>query len=151
MSEELFIVVATYPDATQAHVAKGLLESEGIDAVLRDEHLVTANWMLSNALGGVRLMVPQSCEARARRLLQQAARGELALDDLEEDAPQCPNCGARNTSPDNPGRRLAFAALMFLNLPLPFARTRLRCRLCGHRWTPASALSDDAPPPDETR
>jgi hypothetical protein len=139
VSEDHFIVVAAYPDATQAHVAKGLLESEGIDAVLRDEHLVTANWMLSNALGGVRLMVPQAREVEARRLLQQAARGELALDDLEEDTPKCPKCGACNASADNPSRRLAFAALIFLNVPLPFARTRLRCRLCGHRWTPANS------------
>jgi DNA-directed RNA polymerase subunit RPC12/RpoP len=136
MNEDPLIVIAAYPDATQAHVAKGLLESEGIEAMLRDEHLVTANWMLSNALGGVRLMVPQSREAAARRLLQQASRGEFALDDADEETPQCPHCGARNAVADNPGRRLAFAALMFLNVPLPFARTSLRCRLCGHRWTP---------------
>lgn len=140
MPEDPFIVVATYLDATQAHVAKGLLESEGIDAVLRDEHLVTANWMLSNALGGVRLMVPQSREAEAQRLLQQVNRGEFALDE-EDPADICPKCGARGAHPDSPSRRLAFAALMFLNIPLPFAGTGRRCRACGHWWTPGSVPS----------
>ena len=142
MAENPLVVVATYPDAIQANIAKGLLESEGIDVVLRDEHLVTANWMLSNALGGVRLMVPISSADDANRLLQQASRGELALDD-EESALLCPECGSGRITAGSRSWRVAFAALMLLNLPLPYTRASMSCLACGHRWKTSSDKDEE--------
>ena len=132
MQDDPLIVIATYSDATKAYIARGLLESEGIDASLRDEHLITANWMLSNAVGGVRLAVPQTQLERARRVLLQAARGELALD--SEDQLLCPACGSSDVTEAKSGWRVAFAAFMFLNIPLPFTRTAMRCAKCGTQW-----------------
>lgn len=47
-------------------MAKGRLESEGHTVFLADAETVTANWLYSNAVGGVRLQVPAP-EAEAAR------------------------------------------------------------------------------------
>lgn len=131
--EDPLVVVAAYMDLPAAYVAKGLLQSEGIDAVLRDEHLVTANWMLSNAVGGIRLAVPQSQLEDATALLAQVAQGERQLDE-EEPVVRCPRCGSDDVAVSKSSWQLAFASLMFLNIPLPFTRTVMKCARCGNRW-----------------
>ena len=37
---------------------KGKLEADGIPAVLKDQETIVMDWMLSNALGGIKLIVP---------------------------------------------------------------------------------------------
>lgn len=53
----------------EAEFLKSLLESEGIDAAIPDEHALGINPGLTNALGGVRLIVRVEDEARAAELL----------------------------------------------------------------------------------
>lgn len=91
------VVVETYTDALHAHVARGLLESEGIPAQLQSEHLVSALWPLANALGGVRLQVAEHRAGDARRVLERLARGEFAQALAEESGvpeSRCPACGS---------------------------------------------------------
>jgi hypothetical protein len=59
----------TFPD--EARLAKALLESAGIAVMLENEHLLSINWNLTNAIGGLRLMVPRSELERGRELLAQ--------------------------------------------------------------------------------
>jgi hypothetical protein len=47
-----------------------LLEEEGIRAYLQDEHSVTINPLLTNAIGGIKLMVYQEQVPRALELLE---------------------------------------------------------------------------------
>jgi len=141
MEEDPLVVVAAYMDLPAAYVAKGLLESEGIRAVLRDEHLVTANWMLSNAIGGIRLEVPQSRLADARALLAQVAEGERQLDEEEPDQVLCPRCGSSDVAVSKSSWQLAFASLVFLNIPLPFTRAAMKCARCGNRWRAGASLT----------
>ncbi len=41
------VTVAEFSQAAPAYVAKGLLEAEGIWAVIADEYVITANWLYS--------------------------------------------------------------------------------------------------------
>ena len=68
MSETL-VTVGKYLDASEAHIAAGLLQSEGIPAYPLDINHVSANPLLGIGLGGVRLQVPAEFEHEARRLL----------------------------------------------------------------------------------
>jgi putative signal transducing protein len=63
------VVVRSFTGTGEAAIARGMLEAEGIDAVLRNEHLVAIAWPLSQATGGVSLAVPARDAERARRLL----------------------------------------------------------------------------------
>src|SRR4051794_30214735 len=59
----------SFGTATEAAMARSRLEVEGIPAFLDNENVVQFNWMLSNATGGVRVMVHESDVDLAREIL----------------------------------------------------------------------------------
>ena len=76
-----FVTVATFDFSTDAHIALGRLEAEGIEAHLMDEHLVQTDLLYSIAVGGIKLQVePQDAE-RALAIL-----AEDHSDEIDEDA-----------------------------------------------------------------
>lgn len=54
----------------EAHFVKSVLESEGIEVQLPDEHTLGIQPLFAPAIGGVRVMVHASEETRARELLE---------------------------------------------------------------------------------
>ena len=66
-----FIVLQTFTNYIDAHIVKGRLESEGIQCWLRDEHLsgLIVDPILTNAIAGIKLMVPEQDVARATEIL----------------------------------------------------------------------------------
>jgi hypothetical protein len=79
---EALVTIAQYFDVTEAHIAGGLLESEGIPVHLMDVNHVSANPLLGIGLGGVRLQVPAAFEQAAREVL--ASRKSLEEDDQDQ-------------------------------------------------------------------
>lgn len=128
------VTVASYPDAIQAHLARGRLEAEGIGAIVADEHYVSANWMMSNAIGGVKVQVSERMAGRAMEVLRQLDAGEFAIDDAERPDGACPRCGSTSVERRTGSWRLAFLGLHLLQLPLPFRRASHACRACGLHW-----------------
>jgi len=63
------VKVADYLWAEEAQLAESLLRSQSIPCVLFDEHTVQINWLLSNLLKGVKLMVPSAYADQARAIL----------------------------------------------------------------------------------
>lgn len=119
----MFVTVAHYHDPIEAHIARGLLASQGIDAHLGDEHLALANWEWRLAVGGVKLRVPQEQAMHARNILRAAESGEYVLD--EDDAER--EATAEERALQTPYReswssRLAWVALMLFSVPLPWRR-----------------------------
>lgn len=113
----MFTTVAHFTDSMEAHLARGLLQSEGIDAHLGDEHLTLANWEWRLAVGGIKLRVVDAQADRARSVLRALEAGDYAL---EEDAPRC----GEVETPDRESRssRLAWLSLMLFGVPLPWRR-----------------------------
>jgi len=64
------IQVFVYPQ--DAYLAKALLESEDIDVFLQDEMTIQVFNFYSNALGGVKMLVPSNKADRARELLKES-------------------------------------------------------------------------------
>jgi hypothetical protein len=62
-----FIAISAYDNYIPAHIAMGRLKDEYINCYLQDEYTVTIDPLLSNAVGGIKLMV---AEAQAERALQ---------------------------------------------------------------------------------
>ena len=52
---------------------KSLLESEGIDVQIPDEHTVGVHSLLANAIGGIRVLVRAGDQERAAEILTQLA------------------------------------------------------------------------------
>lgn len=66
------VVVATFTFPSELIVMKGRLESEGIECHTKDELTVQSHNFLSNAVGGVKLLVKQNDVIRARVILIEA-------------------------------------------------------------------------------
>lgn len=64
-----FKTVRTFTTTQEAYLARGFLESEGIEAFVLDEFSVGIRPYMSQALGGVRLDVRAEDLERARTLL----------------------------------------------------------------------------------
>ena len=113
---------------TVAHIAAGKLESEGIPVFLLGINHASANWLLANALGGIRLQVPASHVDDARLLLAQMAgpgdEGEI----------ECPECGGSDTTAMSNSRKIAFLAVHLFSIPLPWRTNRRHCQSCGAEW-----------------
>lgn len=58
----------------EAQFFKSILEADGIDVFLPDEHTLGVDPGLSPALGGVRMLVRPDDAARAREIIQVAAK-----------------------------------------------------------------------------
>ena len=78
-----WITLAQYSTGPQAHILRTRLEADNIPAVVADEHQVTANWLWSNALGGVKVRVPEPYQERALEVLKKYESGDYALDEEE--------------------------------------------------------------------
>lgn len=63
------IVIASYLAPYEADLTRLRLEAEGIPAVLDGEHHVAMDWAISNAIGGVKVLVHSRHHEDAKRIL----------------------------------------------------------------------------------
>jgi hypothetical protein len=68
--EKMFVVIATHLRPDEAGMMRGLLESAGIQATVRDDMLSAVHPFLQPVIGGAKLVVHASDEERARELVQ---------------------------------------------------------------------------------
>jgi len=86
------VAVRFYDDPMEAHLGRCLLQNEGIEAYVNDEHIIGLNRLLGVALGGVKLKVAETDKEQALLILRETEHRPY-LD--EEDRPVCcPKCGS---------------------------------------------------------
>jgi hypothetical protein len=71
---EPMVTVAQCNLAAEAHAMRVQLEAAGIPVFLADELTVAMDWLLSNAIGGVKVQVPERYVERAAHLLEGFSR-----------------------------------------------------------------------------
>ncbi len=84
-----FVPVSSCRDYIEASILQGRLQEEEIHCWLKDEYTVTIDPILTNALGGIKLMVPEAQAGRARELLNKFKQERMA-------GIRCPRCGSHN-------------------------------------------------------
>ena len=84
-----FVVIQIFNNYIDANIMMGRLQEEGINCWLKDEITVTVDPILTNAIGGIKLMVPDSQVERAFSLLKEY-RSEIQA------KIKCPRCGSAN-------------------------------------------------------
>lgn len=94
MSRELRIV-GTYATPVEADAVRALLEAQGIHARLADEATVGMNWLLGNAVQGVKVLVADDDLVRAVQIVSQAADAANEIARRKGAPPdwKCPLCG----------------------------------------------------------
>jgi len=132
---ESFITLLSFSQPIEANVAKGRLESEGVEVVLLDEHTVNINWLYSNAIGGVKLQVRESEVEKAQEILSRLDEEEVSPEEESDDElTHCPSCNSTNVTYELFSKRLFFLSWLLLNFPLPFVKRSWRCKECDHHW-----------------
>ena len=137
------ITLRTFDNYVTAHIVKAKLETEGISCVLIDEHTVTMQWHIANAIGGIKLQVPENELEHAAHILEiteQEAEAEKEKDGFhdEEDIDQldpnnriCIHCGSKNTRKLDFQKKSAALTWILLGFPLFFKSDKWHCFHCG--------------------
>lgn len=76
-----WVIVARCSTPTEAHILRSCLEAAAIPVTVLDGDLVQANSLLTIAVGGVRVVVPERFTGEAREVMEAFKRGDLALGD----------------------------------------------------------------------
>ena len=102
-----FILLNSYNNYIEAHIAKGVLEEAGILSWLKDEFTLTINPILTNAVGGIKIMVAKEDAEKAREILARIlADQKLTV--------ICPVCGSHNIELVSTPEKLRTGLLLFL-------------------------------------
>ncbi|MDX8240092.1 DUF2007 domain-containing protein [Acinetobacter pittii] len=128
-----WIVVKTFSFPYEAQIAKTQLEAFGIPVYIENEHTINMDWLYSNALGEVRLLVLESYVDEAKSFLEKDFSEELDQK-LGESKECCPECRSLDVEVNTKGKKFAFIAFMFFGLPLFSIKNGNRCKRCGHFW-----------------
>lgn len=127
------VAVATTSQPMEATMIQVELASHGIDSQLFSELTIGVNPLLSNAIGGVRILVSAQDFERASEILAERAQAKAQKEALL--ARTCPACG----NEDGTRRRLPvwFGILTVLTLgvySLLFTSPRYVCPSCNNKW-----------------
>lgn len=129
-------VVEAFVSPWDAHICRGLLESEGIPADLLNQHHISVQWPMALALGGVRVCVDPDSAERAKAVLAARDAGEYEAALCEEHglAPlTCGVCGSNRAvyRRDWAESALLLAVMFIFGVSAPPRIASVRCRDCG--------------------
>lgn len=107
------------------------LEAEGIRAYLQDEHTVTIDPILTNAIGGIKLMVFEEQAPRALELLEQ-------FEQVYKESVLCPRCKGANVlfvpQASNPANWFSAITTWFMGSYAVSVKKVYRCFDCDYEF-----------------
>ncbi len=131
---EKLVTIRQFRDLPAALLAKGLLESAGIECFLGDDNMVRMDWFISNLLGGVKLRVRAQDADAANQVLSQPIPDDFTIEGVGEYLqPHCPKCLSLDITFEALNKPIAYTSA-FAGVPVPFPKNEWRCDACGHRW-----------------
>ena len=141
-----WVVVRRFRDLPEAILAKGSLDSAGIECLLADDNMVRLDWFISNAIGNMRLSVRPEDVQEAEAVLSQPIPEEFEYGDAEEfEQPRCPKCNSLDITFESLNKPIAYGSA-WLGFPLPLKSEKWICNHCGARWVeehdPAESTED---------
>ena len=80
MSEELTTIATSY-DIVEAEFLRNHLEDQGFQVFLADDHIIGVYGLLANAVGGIKIKVPQSESEKAAEFVENLRNAEIVYDD----------------------------------------------------------------------
>ena len=136
------LITFTYPH--EAHMAKLFLESEGIETMMLDEKTIQVKNFLSNALGGVKLLVQKEDYERGIETLKRGGyiREEgykeeevrIVYVDKSHDDTYCPFCKSDNIAKKRGIKILTAIIYFLLGIMIPIFKIKYLCYDCGKEW-----------------
>jgi len=128
------VTIRQFRDLPEALLAKGCLESVGIECFLGDENLVRLDWFISNFIGGIKLNVKVADVENARKILDEPILEGLYVQGVGlYEQPRCPKCQSLDVNFKELDRPIAYMSA-FLSVPMPVHRRAWRCHSCDAEW-----------------
>jgi hypothetical protein len=128
------VTIRQFRDLPEALLAKGSLESAGIECFLADENLVRLDWFISNFIGGIKLNVRAADAENAQKLLDEPILEGLYVQGIGlYEQPRCPRCQSLDVNFQELDRPIAYMSA-FLRVPMPVQRSGWRCHACDAEW-----------------
>lgn len=133
-----FETIESFNNYVDAHFAKQKLEEHEILCYLADENTVAIKWIISNAVGGIKLRVPAADKERAIAILKQKEEA-IAIDHTieirEGDELICPKCQSNNTATERVSKTSIGWSWLVLGVPISLNLIKdHRCFYCGNQW-----------------
>jgi hypothetical protein len=143
------VAIRQFRDLPEALLAKGSLDSAGVECALVDDNVVRLDWFWSNLMGGVKLVVDREDVAAAEEVLSQPIPEHFDVSGVGEyEQPRCPTCDSLDINFQEL-EPVAYVAA-YLNVPIPFHRRAWRCHNCNAEWQDDGAPDDGMPGPAES-
>ncbi|PYX34155.1 MAG: hypothetical protein DMG80_03220 [Acidobacteria bacterium] len=135
------VTVRKFRDLPEALLAKGSLESAGIEAYLVDDNMVRIYWLWSNLLGGIKLAVrPADIEA-ATEILDQPIPETIDTEGAGEyQQPKCPRCQSLDINYRELNKLVSYGS-MYFGMPIPLQTNAWTCHACHYEWEEQNADS----------
>lgn len=126
-----FVAIRSFDNYVSAHIAMGRLEEDNIKCWLKDENTVTIDPILTNAVGGIKLMVTAAQADRAANILR-------TIDAEFKSLHPCTKCGSLNIDLVSTPRKAsnwasAIIGLFFTSYAIPIDKV-YHCFDCGHEF-----------------
>lgn len=123
-----YTILATFPYSTEAQITKSKLEDEGLRVFLADEKTVDSDPLISQAIGGVKLLVHNEDLKESIKIYN---RIRLYEKDKNGNDIVCANCNSTKILIAEPSRKNIF----YMLFPF-FESTKLRCNVCNTIFKP---------------
>ena len=138
------VTLRQFRDLPEALLAKGSLESAGIQAYLVDDNMIRMDWFYSNLLGGIKLKVRVEDADAANEILNQPIPEGLDVEGVGNfEQPKCPQCRSLDVTYEELNKGVSYTAA-YLGIPFPIYKKGWTCHACGNRWEEQSgALEQD--------
>jgi hypothetical protein len=137
------VTLRQFRDLPEALLAKGSLESAGIEAYLVDDNMIRMDWFISNLLGGIKLKVRAEDAEAASEILNQPIPEMLDVGGVGNfEQPKCPRCQSLDISFEELNKPVAYMTA-YAGVPVPLYNQGWSCQGCGNHW------EDQTSPPRE--
>ncbi|MFK5923924.1 MAG: DUF2007 domain-containing protein [Verrucomicrobiota bacterium] len=123
------ITVARFSTTEEAHLFRLRLAAGGVEAFILDEYMVQMDWLISNAIGGVRVQIAEDDLELCQQIVQ-----EEPCDPEANITAKCPFCESEDTQKESFTRRLSFLSMFIIGCPLPVAKNYYICQKCERSW-----------------
>ena len=126
--------LATFTDINKAQALASILRANGVECDIRNEHTATINWLYTNAIGGLQVVVGPD----------QIAEGEDLLELFHTNASyqKCPDCSSHEV------RYVKFgifnAISIYLGFCLPSKNYKMKCDECGAVFGRCQLVEEDS-------
>ncbi len=122
-----FYTLGAFEYVADVQILKGKLESEGIQVFLKDENTLNTDPLISNAIGGVKLMVYFDEKEKAMQIYNEIRN--YAVDRIGNPI-VCPNCKAMRSESYYARKSIFYKLFPF------FEKRRYKCLNCDMITTP---------------